>query len=180
MKKQLLLSVIFLFSFIISAMAQDDYYHKPYNQVVRDPNIGMDILLGPCNEMGLKTNSLFAPAFNYEYNSYKPNANLISEIKKNINKTRITIVFGSWCGDSKLQVGRFYKILNEAGYPPKNIKAFAVNRKLKATGTKVDRLNITRVPTFIVYYKGKEIGRITESPKTSLEGDLANILKKVR
>lgn len=180
MKKQILLSVIFLFSFVVSTMAQDDFHHKSYNQVVKDKSIGRDILLGPCNEMGLKTNSLFAPSFNYEYKSYRPYANLISEIKKNIDKTRITIVFGSWCGDSKLQVGRFYKILNEAGYPSKYIKAFAVNRKLKAPGTKVDRLDISRIPTFIVSYHGKEIGRIVESPKTTLEGDLANILKQIK
>ncbi|MBN2615735.1 MAG: thioredoxin family protein [Bacteroidales bacterium] len=179
MKKQVLFSIVFLFALVLSATAQDDFYHKPLNQVVKDKTIGRDILLGPCNEMGLKTNSLFAPAFNFEYKSYTPNAAIINSIKKKLRKTRITLVFGSWCGDSKLQVGRFYKILDEAGYPGKYVTALAVNRKLKAPGTKVDRLDIQRVPTFIVFHKGKEVGRITESPKTTLEGDLAAILKKV-
>ena len=180
MKKQILFTFAFLFVLVLSATAQDDSYHKPLNQVVKDKSIGQDILLGPCNEMGLKTNSLFAPAFNIEYNGYKPDAQVINSIKKELRKTRITVVFGSWCGDSKLQVGRFYKILDEAGYPGKYVTALAVNRKLKAVGTKVDRLNIHRVPTFIVNYRGKEIGRIVESPKTSLEGDLANILKQIK
>lgn len=178
MKKQILFTIAFLFTLVLSVTAQDDYYHKPYNQVVKDKTIGRDILLGPCNEMGLKTNSLFAPAFNFEYKSYKPNAEVINSIKKKLRKTHITIVFGSWCGDSKLQVGRFYKILDEAGYPNKKITTLAINRKLKAPGTKVDRLDIHRVPTFIVFYKSKELGRITESPKSTLEGDLAQILDK--
>lgn len=178
MKKQILFTFVLLFSLVLSATAQDDYYHKPYNQVVKDQTMGRDILLGPCNEMGLKTNSLFAPAFKFEYKSYKPNMEVVNSIKKKLRKTRITIVFGSWCGDSKLQVGRFYKILDEAGYPAKYVTALAINRKLKAPGTKVDRLNIHRVPTFILFHNHKEVGRITESPKTTLEGDLAHILKK--
>jgi hypothetical protein len=35
---------------------------------------------------------------------------------------------------------------------------------------------ITNVPTFIVSYRGMEMGRIIESPKTTLEGDLVELL----
>ena len=52
-----------------------------------------------------------------------------------------------------------------------------VGRDKKAEGTEVDLLDIKYVPTFIVYRNGKEIGRIVESPQTTLEGDLKNILK---
>ena len=39
-------------------------------------------------------------------------------------------------------------------------------------------MNIERVPTFIIYRGEKEIGRIVETPKKSLERDLWNIVKK--
>jgi len=178
MKKQFVISALFIFAFAFSAWAQNDY-QKPMNQVVRDKSIHRDVMIGPCNRMGLKTNSLFASAFNYEYQHYTPNTQIVNQLKKNINKTRITIVFGSWCGDSRMQVGRFYKILDEAGYKQKYMKVFAVNRELKAPGTKVSSLKIRRIPTFIIYHKGKEIGRIVERPKVSLEADLEKILNKI-
>ena len=37
-------------------------------------------------------------------------------------------------------------------------------------------LGIQRVPTFIIYKNNIESGRIIETPKTSLEQDLVNIL----
>jgi len=33
------------------------------------------------------------------------------------------------------------------------------------------------VPTFIVFYKNKEVGRIVENPKISLERDLLQLLQ---
>jgi hypothetical protein len=37
---------------------------------------------------------------------------------------------------------------------------------------------VTRVPTFIFLRAGKEIGRVTERPITTLEQDIATILDK--
>jgi len=41
----------------------------------------------------------------------------------------------------------------------------------------IDNLDIKRVPTFIIYENGEEIGRIIETPKKSLEKDLEKIVK---
>ena len=37
-------------------------------------------------------------------------------------------------------------------------------------------LNITNVPTFIFYKNGKEVNRIVESPRVSLEQDMIDII----
>jgi len=171
MKKKLLFTTMFSLLFIATAFSQE------MNKVIRDPNMGSNVLAGPCNLSGLQ-NGIFAPWFNYQYKSYAPDSKVVNDIKNHLDKTHITIVFGSWCGDSKMQVGRFYKILNDAGYDLNNVKAIAVDRVLKVPGTDISNLDIKRVPTFIVSYKGKEIGRIVESPKTTLEKDLKNILAK--
>jgi len=39
-----------------------------------------------------------------------------------------------------------------------------------------DNLDILKVPTIIFYLKGKEIGRIVETPVKSLEKDMARII----
>lgn len=154
-------------------------FSQKMNKVVKDPMLHRDVLVGYCNRNGLE-HGLFSQWFNSEYNNYRPDAKTVNEIAKKVNKTHITVVFGSWCGDSKMQTGRFYKILDEAGFQENNLKTIAVLRSIKAGDVDVSALNIQRVPTFIVYYQDKEIGRIVESPKVSLEADLEAILKKVK
>jgi hypothetical protein len=172
MKKKLLFGVAFSLLFSVTAFSQ-----QKMNHVIKDPQMDMNVLAGPCNFYGL-TNGIFAPWFNYQYKSYKPNAEVVNTIKKKLDKTKITVVFGSWCGDSKIQVGRFYKILTDAGYNLKNVNLIAVDRAKKVPGMNIKKLHIKRIPTFIVYHHNQEMGRIVESPKTTLEKDLQHILRK--
>ena len=59
------------------------------------------------------------------------------------------------------------------------MEIIAVDGHKKAENGVIDGLDIQSVPTFIVYdKKGKELGRIVEHPKTTLEGDLLAILQK--
>ncbi len=85
---------------------------------------------------------------------------------------------GTWCSDSRREVPRFYKILDELNYPEEKVELINVDRNKVGIENSVDSLNIELVPTFIIYSKGEEIGRIIETPKESLEKDLAKILNK--
>ncbi len=149
------------------------------NKVVMDPALHHNVLVGLCTRNGLE-NGIFSRWFNEEYKNYRPDTTAIKAIAKKINKTTITIVFGSWCGDSKMQVGRFYKVLDDTRFDDSHLNIIAVLRSIKAGDTDISGLHIRRIPTFIVYYQGKEIGRIVESPKVSLEADLAAILNKIK
>jgi hypothetical protein len=51
------------------------------------------------------------------------------------------------------------------------------NAKLSPVG-EYDKLDIQRVPTFIIYKNNIEVGRIIENPVTSLEQDMINILTR--
>ncbi len=149
------------------------------NKVVVDPVLHRKVLVGNCTRNGLE-HGIFSQWFNKEYKDYHPDKTAIHAIEKKVKNTSVTIVFGSWCGDSKMQVGRFYKIMDEAGFDSSQIKAIAVLRSLKAGEVDISGLHIRRIPTFIIYYKGKEAGRIVESPRVSLEADLVSIIKKVK
>ena len=171
--KKILLAGLFL------AFAFQGVFAQNVNKVVVDPLLHSNVLVGPCTLNGLE-HGIFSRWFNEEYNSYHPDATAIKAIAKKINKTTITIVFGSWCGDSRMQVGRFYKVLDDAGFDGSQVKNIAVLRSLKAGNTDISGLHIRRIPTFIISYKGKEIGRIVESPRVSLEADLASIINKIK
>lgn len=114
--------------------------------------------------------------FDSQYAAY----NVDESATDSINFTRsdkVVLVMATWCGDSKREVPRFFKILEKKGISTKKVQILCVDRKKQISDMDISEYNAVRVPTFIFYRKGKEIGRIIESPTTSLEKDMLNILK---
>lgn len=88
----------------------------------------------------------------------------------------IKIVMGTWCPDSRREVPRFMRVLDAWQFPVAKVTFIGVDdAKLSPVGEYV-KLDIKRVPTFIVYKNNIEAGRIIENPATSLEQDMVNIL----
>jgi len=108
-----------------------------------------------------------------------PNDAVLSKIRGLIKDKKIVIVMGTWCGDSKMWVPYFFRMLELMDYDQSKVKIIAINRDKKAEGVDLSKYKIERIPTFIIYDKdGKELGRIVESPRYSLEDDLLEILEK--
>jgi len=147
------------------------------NKTKIDEKSQMEVLNGLCNRDGLKSN-LFKTYYDSEYASYIPDAATITNLKTVlVNKNiKITIVFGSWCGDSQEQVPRFFKITDAIGFSDTNITIYGVDRSKKSDNGETDNFKITLVPTFILFKDGNEIGRITETPKVTIEKDIFEIV----
>lgn len=127
-------------------------------------------------------NKKYVEIFQPEYDNYTPNADAVKFIKAQKGKFKIKAVMGFWCDDSKLHIPRMLKVLDEAKWDTDDsdqFKIFGVDENKKAGFEGFNSLNIQFVPTFIVYYEEREIGRIVETPKVSLEEDLVNIMKIV-
>lgn len=94
----------------------------------------------------------------------------------------ITLFLGTWCGDSKQEVPKFYKVLEACNFPLDQLSVIAVSRKpnmyKQSPQHEEAGLNIHRVPTFIFYINGKEINRIVEHPIETFEQDIQNIIIK--
>jgi len=148
------------------------------NKKIQDPNHGQEILINLATKPVLKEFPGFKERYDMEYPNYKPDSLTLIALKSLMEDKKITLVMGTWCGDSKLQVPHFYKIADELSIPQKNITLICVDGNKKAENGLVDKLDIERVPTFIIYKDGKELGRIVESPRLSLEKDLLEILSK--
>ncbi len=145
------------------------------NTEIRDPKLNRLVLVGFCDEKGLKKGE-FGIYFSSQYETYSPKAKTIEKLKGKINDYEIKIVFATWCSDSKLQVPRFYKILDLVDFNKSQLETIGVDRTKNALIVNIANLNIDLVPTFIVYKYGEEIGRIVESPVKSLEDDLLKII----
>ncbi|HEY5470081.1 MAG TPA: thioredoxin family protein [Bacteroidales bacterium] len=113
------------------------------------------------------------------FDDYQFNSDAINKLLE-INKDNLTIkvVMGTWCPDSRREVPRFMRVLNIWQFTSEKLTILGVdNAKLCPIGD-FDKLNIQRVPTFIMYKNNIEVGRIIENPVTSLEQDMVNILTK--
>jgi len=88
----------------------------------------------------------------------------------------VVVVLGTWCKDSVEHVPAFVKINEKLKFDA--VDYICVGRKLKDDTGVVKDLNIKRIPTFIFFKSGEEIGRIVETPKKTLEEDIKQILSK--
>ncbi len=112
-----------------------------------------------------------------KYDRYDPAADMVDALKQKLGAgIKIDVYLGLWCPDSRNNVPPFIKILDSAGSAA-SVRYFSLPRKAnKETQYFVSELKIDRVPTFIVYMEGKEIGRIVENPKVGMIEDLMEIL----
>ncbi|MDO5978452.1 thioredoxin domain-containing protein [Flavivirga spongiicola] len=140
---------------------------------------GNELLLGEINRHGLTKNS-FNDWFSKNHSNYLVNTKVVKLLKNALKDYEVKVFLGTWCGDSKREVPRFYKVLDAANFPENRLKVVAVNRTTEAYKQSPNHeekgLNIHRVPTFIFYKDGKEVNRIVESPKETLERDMLKIV----
>jgi thiol-disulfide isomerase/thioredoxin len=151
-----------------SAGAQD------LNKVVFDQKAKQNILVGECSRDGFQTDEF--KSFLENNQNYEPDANTIKQIKKLRKDVEVVIVFATWCHDTQIQLPRFFRILDEAGFKEDKIMLIGVDTGKLAAGADISWLEISRVPTFVFYKNGREIGRVVEKPSTSLEKDVLMIL----
>jgi hypothetical protein len=114
--------------------------------------------------------------FDSTYQAYRVH----SPVKPAWKDEKIDIFLGTWCGDSRREVPRMLKVLDNMKVPASSIRLICTKSgdpgHKTSPGREEQGLYIFRVPTFIIYRDGREIGRIVEAPVQSLEEDLAGIL----
>lgn len=147
------------------------------NKVIADEKSQKNVLIGKCDRNGLNSD-VFKQYFTEGYKNYTPDQNIINQLKKKKNKVKIMIVMGSWCGDSQDQVPAFYKILDEMGFSESHTELVAVDRSKTGGDYDISGLSIERVPTFVFYRDNREIGRIVETPTSTLEKDMLVIFSQ--
>lgn len=135
---------------------------------------------GKVSKQDLENDTSRTAWFQTEFMAYRPE---VTEAQKKILTTRefqVVIILGTWCSDSRMQVPRLYKVFYELGLnPPITLITTDKNKKVIEPG--FVHITAKYVPYFIIRDKnGKDIGEIIETPKKSLEADLAAILKKIR
>jgi hypothetical protein len=112
------------------------------------------------------------------YMRYRVDESFLDTLKAKIgNDLKIDVYLGTWCSDSLNNVPKFIKIIEAVDAENLPVNYYNVKRKPnKEVKFYVEDLKVERVPTFIFYRNGKEIGRIVENPKNSLIEDFLEII----
>ena len=148
------------------------------NYEAKDHN-GNIILLGKSTRERL-SRPPFDAWFTKNYNAYVVDSNSADQLKPLLKNKRFLIFMGTWCGDSRREVPRMYKILDYCGVKEWQIQLVNVSNSdtayKQSPGHEERGMDIRRVPDLLVFNNNHEQGRIVESPVVSLEKDLLSIV----
>lgn len=118
--------------------------------------------------------------FKKNYADYKPTPSVVEQLKAlKINDFKIKIFFGTWCGDTKRELPRLLKVLDEMGFPKEKVTFIALATEdsiRKQSKNREERgYNIFRVGCYVFEKNGIEVNRINEFPALSMERDILAI-----
>jgi thiol-disulfide isomerase/thioredoxin len=124
-----------------------------------------------------KADMLLNPEWKNIYDAYVPDAQLIENLRNKAPELKADVYFAYWCDDSKNHVPIFLKILDTLNAPAFTVNFYEVEKKVNADQKYyVEDMMVEKVPTFIFYANGFEMGRIVENPKNSLLQDMMLIV----
>jgi thiol-disulfide isomerase/thioredoxin len=88
------------------------------------------------------------------------------------------MIMATWCPDSKRELPRYFVIMDAAGVADSTLTMVGVDRTKKDSEGLTEKWGITRVPTFVFFRKGQEIGRVVERVPagSTLEAEIAKML----
>jgi thiol-disulfide isomerase/thioredoxin len=118
-----------------------------------------------------------APVWRAVMENYQPEPGAVAAIRASAAEAKVTLLYGTWCPDSKNYIPRLIKALRAAGNDKIQVKLIGIDNQFREPADAIQPRRITNVPTVIVERDGREIGRIVETPAAkTMEEDLAAIL----
>jgi thiol-disulfide isomerase/thioredoxin len=165
-----------IFLALLMIMSTYSFSQEVYD-VSKDEKTGFLVYKGPLTFRDLTFEDNFKPWMK-ETRHYKPDTTAMKYLKANLNKFKLVVFLGTWCDDSHNMIPKLYNVLQAAGYPMGQLMMYGVDREKKTKDDVQLLYGIKNVPTVIVYSSNKEVGRITELVKKSVEKDLQGIIEK--
>ena len=156
--------------FLAGCGASDAY------KVSSEPN-GQKIVTGRISPSMLASDSSFQ-WYRENYASFTPDSASVVFLSSAAKNIHFIVFGGTWCGDTKRELPKFFKTVSLAHIPESNIELYGVDRSKESDNGLTDKYHVTYVPTFILFSDGKEVGRIVEHPEEGMEFDLVHLLQK--
>lgn len=116
--------------------------------------------------------------FNKGFEAYQHNQMIADNLERFYAPYHLVVFMGTWCEDTHLLLPQLYKVLKHSNFDFNALTMYAVDRKKASLNEEHINYGIYAVPTIIVLHGDREVGRITETVKASIEHDLLAILEK--
>jgi len=164
----------FLSIVVLMLLAHAGFSQAP--EISKDGN-GNKVIKGFITKQELATDSAFA-WFAENQKGYTPEQNALNALRANKDSINIIAFGGTWCGDTKNILPKFFVLADAAGLPQDRITLLGVDHSKKTIQHLSEAFVIVNVPTIIVMKEGKEVGRVVEYGKTGKwDVELAELLK---
>jgi tetratricopeptide (TPR) repeat protein len=164
----------------IASLGAAQALDRPVAQTTAGRSAERPLLVGTVSRADLREPP-FAEWFDRQYSQYQPAEEAVRTLRAPLSVISMEVYFGTWCGDSRRQVPRLLRILDRAGFDERRLLMVGLSDRpmefKKSPGNSEAKRLIHRTPTIVVLREGAEIGRIVETPTTSLEADLLAILE---
>lgn len=98
----------------------------------------------------------------------------VDKLKQYNSKLFIQVFCGSWCEDTQRELPKFLNVVEASGL---KYSLYFLDRNKQSIAGEEKKYNILFVPTFIVFYEDKEIGRVIEMAPKGIENHIAEMLK---
>ncbi|MEM7584005.1 MAG: thioredoxin family protein [Acidobacteriota bacterium] len=119
-----------------------------------------------------------APSWQRRAADYEASDEAVDALRKLDRETEVTVVLGTWCGDSRNYVPKLLRAIEDADNPNLRLDLVSIHRGFNEPAEIIRSQRVTNVPTVIVRQGEEEIGRIVETPAApTIEQDLAAILE---
>lgn len=159
------------------SLAMNTFAQTPYTNTVDANNPKTRILNGIITKYIFINDTANFKWYIDNQKGYTPDAAIVNKLEAAKGKVKYIVFGGSWCGDTKFILPKFFKLQEAGGIPDSDISFFGVDRKKQIIGNLSSAFGITNVPTIIVMKEGKEVGRVIEYGKTGKwDKELADLL----
>jgi thiol-disulfide isomerase/thioredoxin len=167
--KQFLVLSFLLFSYAVSFAQSPEISHDAE---------GNKVVKGFISRKDLVTDTAFT-WFAQNQQGFTPDPSALQALKANRDSVNIIAFGGTWCGDTKNILPKFYVLADAAGLSPDRITLIGVDHDKKTIQHLSEAFDITNVPTIIVMKNGKELGRVVEyGHYGSFDKELGEILAR--
>jgi hypothetical protein len=134
---------------------------------------GQNEMLGPLSPEAILEQH---PDWQAVVTAYQPKPDCIDKLRAGLREVKIEIYLGTWCPDSKAHVSEYFKVMELVDSPLFQTTYIGVPRDKGNRAPYYQGKDILKLPTFLVFVDGREIGRIVETPEKTVEEDLVRIL----
>ena len=141
------------------------------------PSTHRQVLVGPATREQIEA---AAPEWGREAAEAHPDAEAARALLQVPRGAEVLVFLGTWCSDSKREVARLWRALDDAGGAgpelPFAVSYLCVSEDKRQPAAAVAEFGLRYMPTFVVRRGGKEVGRVVEISPGGIESDLLALL----